>query len=413
MEAVALILHLFSQFLSGVLGDTIQSAFHYGWYWLPPLLAFGLWSAYSYYTLITYIQSIEWVTLEIKLPREILKSPLAMEVVLGAFHQTSDKKLYHRVLQGFVRAWFSLELVSSGGEIHFFIRTPSFFRKLIESNIYSQYPDVEIYDVADYVYSADYTGPDSEYEMWGGEFILTKPDPYPIKTYMDYGLERDPKEEFKNDPITPVIEFLGSIEQGHQIWIQILIQGAKKRYKKKDGTMGDWKDEGEVLINKLMKRDIKPKEGEAKIPTALSSTEETVAKAIARSVSKLGFDCGIRTIYIAKKDEFKPINFVGVIAQFKQFSSVDLNGFKPNNTTSVDYPWQDIFGTRVPRMKRKMLRAYRNRGYFYPPFRRSKPFVLNTEELATIYHFPGGVSETPTFGRIESRRGEPPNNLPL
>ena len=412
MEVVGAVGNLFLEFISGDATRGFRIVAPYAWYWLPPLLAFGLWHAFRTYTLFKYTMATPWVTLEVKLPREILKSPLAMEVVLGAFHQTSDRKWYQRTFKGFIRAWFSLELVSFGGEIHFFIRTPAFFRALVESNIYSQYPNVEIYEVADYVYSADYAGPSSEYEMWGGEFILTKADPYPIKTYVDYGLDRDPKEEFKNDPITPVIEFLGAIKPDHQIWIQILIQAAKKRYKKKDGTMGDWKDEGEELINKLMKRDEKPKEGEFKFPT-LSASEKDVTEAIARSINKLGFDCGIRAIYIAKKDEFKPINFVGLIALFKQFSFTGLNGFKPNNTTSVDYPWLDPFGFRVPRMKRKILRAYRHRGYFYLPFKKSKPFVLNTEELATLYHFPGRVSETPTFSRIESRRGEPPSNLPL
>lgn len=412
MEFVGVVGHLFSKFLSSSVVDALRIALLYAWYWLPPLLAIALWHAFRAYTLFKYVMGIEWVTLEIKLPREIMKSPLAMEVVLGAFHQTSDKKLYHRTLEGFVRAWFSLEIVSFGGEVHFFIRTPKFFRALIESNIYSQYPSIEIHEVPDYVYSVDYKGPQSDYEMWGGEFILTKDDPYPIKTYVDYGLDKDPKEEFKNDPITPIIEFLGSIQPGHQIWIQILIQAAKKRYRKKDGSMGDWKDQGEALINKMMKRDDKPKEGEFKFPV-LSSTEKDVTEAIARSINKLGFDCGIRTIYVAEKDKFKPINFVGLIALFKQFSSVGLNGFKPNNTTGLDYPWQDPFGTRVARLKRKMLRAYRHRGYFYPPFKKSEPFVLNTEELATLYHFPGRVSETPTFGRIESRRGEPPSNLPL
>ncbi len=412
MDFVAVISHLFSEFFSGNATSVVRLMFHYGWYWVPPVLIVGFWNAYRLYTLFQYTSSMEWVLLEIKLPREILKSPLAMEVVLGAFHQTRDATWWTQITTGFRRAWFSLEIASFGGSVHFFIRTPKFFRTLVESNIYSQYPGIEIHEAPDYVYSADYKTPDSKDNMWGGEFILTKDDPYPIKTYVDYGLDRDPKEEFKNDPITPIIEFLGSIKPGHQIWVQILIQAAKKRYRKKDGSLGDWKDQGEDLINKMMKRDEKPKEGEFKF-TVLSSTEKDVTEAIARSINKLGFDCGIRTIYITEKDKFEHINFVGIIALFKQFSSTGLNGFKPNNMTNINYPWQDPFGFRIARMKRKILRAYRHRGYFYPPFKKSKPFVLNTEELATIYHFPGRVSETPTFGRIESRRGEPPSNLPL
>jgi hypothetical protein len=46
------------------------------------------------------------------------------------------------------------------------------------------------------------------------------------------------------------------------------------------------------------------------------------------------------------------------------------------------------------------------------PFK-SPHFVLNTEELATMFHFPGGVAATPTFNRIESRKAEAPTNLPV
>ena len=97
---------------------------------------------------------------------------------------------------------------------------------------------------------------------------------------------------------------------------------------------------------------------------------------------------------------------------FKQYGSNGLNGFKPVNATTFDYPWQDYKNTRMNKKKATLFNAYCARGYFHPPYSR-KPFVLNTEELATIFHFPGSVAETPTFERIESRKGEPPSNLPF
>ena len=421
MEFLEAYNNFFYSFLAKNFFDFIFLILPYIWYWLPPLLAVILWRSFRLYTLIKYLNDIEWVLLEVKLPREISKSPLAMEMALGAFHQTSDITWYQKTLKGLGGVWFWLEIVSIDGDVHFFIRTPKFFRDLIESNIYSQYPEVEIYEVPDYVHLVDYGGKEAKHEIWGTEFRLTKPDPYPIKTYVDYGLDKDPKEEYKNDPITPIIEFLGQQKRGHQIWIQILIQAAKKRYitgrkwflfTQKD----DWKKEGQKLVEEIMKKSQKITSGEGAdfSPFLLSPGERETAAAIERNIAKHGFDCGIRVLYAAPKKEFNPINFVGLIALFKQYSSQGLNGFRPNRSTNVDIPpLQDPFGVRVPRKKRAMLRAYRRRGYFYFPYGLRKPFVLSTEELATIYHFPGKVAETPTFSRIESRRGEPPANLPV
>ena len=59
--------------------------------------------------------------------------------------------------------------------------------------MYSQYPGVEIYEVDDYT-KPFYYDP-NKVSLWAAEFGLTEADPYPIKTYIDYGLDKDPKEE--------------------------------------------------------------------------------------------------------------------------------------------------------------------------------------------------------------------------
>jgi uncharacterized protein (DUF3820 family) len=120
----------------------------------------------------------------------------------------------------------------------------------------------------------------------------------------------------------------------------------------------------------------------------------------------------MRALYIAKKDVFNPLNIGALIGTTKQFSSEGLNGFTPKNLTKFDYPWEDYKGKRMAGMKKDMFNAYRRRSYFYLPYK-EKPFVLNSEELATIYHFPPRVTETPGFVRIESQKSEPPANLPI
>jgi hypothetical protein len=146
---------------------------------------------------------------------------------------------------------------------------------------------------------------------------------------------------------------------------------------------------------------------------SLSKGEQEVVNAIERSINKPGFDAGVRMIYLAKKENFSPIHITGLTGAMKPYNSVSLNGFKVQNGVDVDYVWQDITKTKAITKRRRILEAYRKRGYFYPPFRHKDPIVLTSEELATIYHFPSGVSETPSFKRIESKKAEAPNNLPI
>lgn len=385
------------EFFNGLRQAVIEA--HY--LWLPIILFLIFWKLWVYYIRAYFVSKLDWTILEIKLPREILKGPQAMEVVLNMFHQTRDGSLYEKYWKGFLRAWFSLEIASINGEIHFFVCTQSFFRNLVEAQIYAQYPDVEITEVDDYTKKTFTGGFMKEWNCWGTEFILTGEDAYPIKTYIDYGLHNlMTKEEQKTDPLTAFIEFLGSLKEGEQAWFQILIKATKK----------DWKDEGKKLVEKIMKEAKgEPKEGEIEMGIfKLTPGQTDVIKAIERDVSKLGFDVGIRAMYLARKDIFNMVNAVSLIGLMKQYNALNLNGFKPARYSSVDY----FKNLREPKKKIKILDAFRQRSYFYMPYDRA-PFVLNSEELATIFHFPGRVAETPTFGRIEAKKGEPPPNLPM
>ena len=58
--------------------------------WLPAITAYFAWKFWLYYIRLRYVSKIDWVLLEIKLPREMPKSPQVMEIILSAMHQTSS-----------------------------------------------------------------------------------------------------------------------------------------------------------------------------------------------------------------------------------------------------------------------------------------------------------------------------------
>jgi len=202
-------------------------------YWAPVVLGIMFINLWLRYVRTKWISNINWVMLEIKLPKEIHKTPLAMEVVLNSLYQTPSGQWNEWYFKGRVMNWFSLELVSIEGSVHFFIRTNVMYKNIIEAQIYAQYPTAEVYEVPDYTRYVDYRGKDGDWGLWGLTYGLTKKDAYPIKTYVDYGLDKEGiKEEFKTDPITSTLEFLGSVGKNEQVWIQILVQPTGKRFKK-------------------------------------------------------------------------------------------------------------------------------------------------------------------------------------
>src|SRR3972149_9936701 len=236
--------------------STLTVVFSWFPYWGPILLGYMFWHQWMHYVQGRHMAKINWILLEIKLPKETYKSPLAMEIVLNALYQAATGTWFDKIWRGKVKDWSSLEMVSIEGHIKFFIRTPWIYKNVIEAQLYSQYPDVEIYEVPDYVRYVDYRGKEGDWSLIGAEYGLSKPDPYPIKTYVDYGLDKDPKEEFKIDPLTSIIEYLGSFGRGHQFWLQIIIRAHKGTKKDATGKEYDpeWKHDAEKQIEDILKK---------------------------------------------------------------------------------------------------------------------------------------------------------------
>ncbi len=160
---------------------------------------------------------------------------------------------------------------------------------------------------------------------------------------------------------------------------------------------------------------------------------EDKVKAIKEKLEKLGFDCGIRVVVLSEKkyvslDRFNNLRRASRL-MYRQYSDPDTNRLERDHSTQYDSPFADPTGKALPFIKNRMLNWYRGRVFFHPPFWYSikypgivktffpshnpEPFVLNSQELATIFHFPGQVSQTPTFKRLESRTAKPPTNLPI
>lgn len=425
-----------AEFLTGLFHETIGPLSAQYLVLLSPIFAaifLGIvfWEVWLRYVRMAFFLSLKYTVLELRLPKDTFKSPLAMETVLHAIHNTADGSHYARFWGGEVRPWYSLEIISTEGQVKFLMWTEDRRKSNLKSALYSQYPGIEIYEIPDY--AAEFQWDPNVWKIWAAEFKFLKPDPYPIKTYVDFGLEKDPKEEFKVDPLVHMLEWMGSLRPNEQAWFQFVVRAHKPEQRKPGHLWGKeydkWKDEAEKEVNKILIRDPKTKvsgslekvkiagifEEISKKPT-ISRGEQEIAEAIERSLEKLPFDVCVRGVYIAKRDIFDtPFGIGGVISSMKQFNTEHLNGFRPNGQRWIakfDYPWQDYKNIRRNYLSKHFLMAYRRRSAFYPPYK-SPTLVLNTEELATIYHLPGSVAGTPTLERVPSKKSQAPTNLPI
>ena len=423
--------------MDSALKIALKIVLEYWWIIAPVALFFILKELWLDYVQTKFIDSIKWTLLEIKIPREVQKTPKAMEQVFAGFHGIyKEPNFVDRWFKGKIQRWFSLEIIGKGGNIHFLIRTPEEFRNLVEAQFYAQYPDAEITEVEDYTAALPSNIPSKDYDVWGTELILTQKDAYPIRTY-PYFFE-ETKEEERIDPLASLSEVLSHLSPGEHIWIQILVRPADEK----------WKDEGEKLVEKLIGKKVAvtkrgmvleeahgwfeamketlhelffgaltPAYKEERKEQTLESLmlyltpgQRDVVEAIEKNIAKLGLETVIRFAYWAKSDIFSKANTAAIIGTFKQFNTQNLNGFKPNGKikTSIDY---FLKKRREFYRKVNILNNYKKR-YFPQRSFSKRGFVFNIEELATIYHIPGRIVETKAMPRIEAKKGGPPPSLP-
>lgn len=415
------------------------------WWWLP--IPFILWPQFKFYWLwwkndLWYGKKIKPILLEIKIPKEVLKPIRAMEMVMGGLWQClfAPPNWWEKWIDGEFQLGFTLEIVSIDGEAHFYIRLPEHARAPVEAVIYSQYPEAEISLAEDYAKKVPQSIPNNKWNMWGTDYRFLKKDAYPIKTYKDFETEHEAKEEKRIDPLSILLEAMAKLKRGEQIWVQIKITPITNEER-------PWLDEAKKIRDELARRISKPKQRKSILLEAIeflltgvmpeeskSETKEllppemkltpgereTITK-VEEKMAKPAFATSIRWIYLGEREVYYQPNLRLPMVYFSSFSTSNCNsivpwGGKEGTITKIPKVWwiiPNFFVTRKLYLrKRQLFRRYVAR--VSPKFPKSGgTFVMNVEELATIYHFPGKTSASaPSFERIESKKGEAPPGLP-
>lgn len=398
------------------------------WIILPVILGKLFWGAWRFYLARNAVENMSWVMLRIRVPQDVMKSPKSMEQVFAAVHGTYSfgLRLYQKYWNGEMEQWTSFEIMADRNGPQFFIRVVSSYAEMMKSAVYGQYPDAEIEEADDYVKKFPAVLPNALFDLEGGDFILGGNNALPIRTYEYF---ESKEEEEKIDTIATLMEALSHHTGDETTWIQVIIrpvgrdtsdwvkQAIRYRDEKVISTEGKKPSGWEYikaffsnLISGVFGAESKwPEEKKPEKQKLMDLTEATKAKieAIDRKISKIAFEGAIRWIYIDRVGVLNTEKTRGITAWAKQFVDENLNGLKPHlpSYTPVN---------RYPYKKRK--RYIKKIMIYENAVRRRFPravSIFNTEELATLYHFPTAWVKAPMMGRVEAKKGTPPSQLPV
>ena len=357
------------------------------WYvWLPIVLILGF-LTWRNWRKVEAAMDVEADLLVLEIPKTNDKKELAAEQLFASLHGILRDKAELKA-NGGIQEHLSFEIASVNGQIRFYAWVPRTLRSFVESQIYSQYPTVQIYDAEE-----DYVAHERQHDVvHTAEITLTDNEMLPIKTF----------QSFEVDPLAGITGTLAKLETtGDEIWVQMLVRpiadswhkeserwvkAVKGNTKSTSGTALTWIA---GVINALAK----PPEDSPKTTIAkeLSERDKTRVSEAEKKATKLGYQVKIRIAYLGESTTSARQYMQAIVGTFKQFNSTNLNGFK---VTGASFRKED-------------LAKYRQR-----TFGRGA-YILNIEELASVFHLPHTNVETPNIVWASSKTAEPPAKLPI
>ena len=361
-------------------------------FWIP-VVGILVFLTYRNYKKLNKLKvlNVDSVLLMLEIPRTNDKQELAAEQLFASLHGILRDKQELRNSGG-VQEHLSFEIVSTAGQIRFFVWVPKVLQSFVEGQIYAQCPTVQIYKMDD-----DYVDDRSRYPIsYMTELGLTDVDALPIKTF----------DSFEVDPLAGITGTLAKLDpdRTEEMWIQILARPIPDEWHK--DTTDKWVSQVKSGKKPLVSTGLdwtwfieaigalfRPPAGgtNSEVKVELSERAKTQIAKAEEKATKLGYDVKIRLAYLGQSETDAKLNMQALVGTFKQYNSTSINGFK------------QLSGT----FDKKALDAYKTRQFA------EKGFILNISELASVYHLPHTSVETPNIVWANAKTAEPPAQLPV
>ncbi|MFA5158395.1 MAG: type IV secretory system conjugative DNA transfer family protein [Patescibacteria group bacterium] len=387
------------------------------WWWFLIIIA----AAVGIYFLYRYIQRAvlyyyqlqkteKWVMLKVSIAKErfaeekdqrmdFRELAAVIEPFLANIESLFDPKIKQKIAG---QDHISLEIISKQGLVFFYIGTPEVFKDAIEKNILAQYPDAIVEEDKDRGYSIF---KDTKGEIAAANLRLLKKFFFPIKTY----------RYLEFDPLNGIINALSKLGKEQNAALQILIRPtdntwrfavdkvAKNVQAGKSGSyysssfnrrMGEsffkfLGDVGKSAAGKSLTEEDKDKQMQNQF--RLNPIQEQQLKLLAEKGAKTGFDTQVRLVVVSPTAEKAKETLKTIFSSFSQFFAPDNNGFKMK---------------KAKRLRETVA------NYIYRIYGREPRMLLNTEEVASLFHLPNRYMEAPNIAWVYSKKESPPPQLP-
>lgn len=361
------------------------------WYiWMPAVVVL-IYLTWRNNQSVAVVKNTESVLLILEIPKANDKSELAAEQMFASLHGIlrDAKELKEN---GGYQEHLSFEIASVAGRIRFYVWTPKALQSFVEGQIYSQYPTVQISEAPE-----DYVSHERQHSVvYTGEIVPSANEFLPIRTF----------QSFEVDPLAGITGTLAKLEDsGEELWIQILVRPVADNWHKEserwigkvkagttNGLFGDFNFDFKWFLQIIMSLWQPPEAGTGTATAKeVSDRDKTRIAEAEKKATKLGYQVKIRLAYLGDSQTNAKLRMQALVGTFKQFNSTNLNGFKMANDS-----------IKKEDLAKYKARLFADRGY-----------LLNIEEVASVYHLPHTNVETPNIVWASTKTAEPPAKLPV
>lgn len=287
----------------------------------------------------------------------------------------------------------SFEIVSDDETISFYVATPRYLRQFIEQQVQGQYPQAHIEEVEDY----NIFHPQGF--ALGALLTFTRESYFPIKTY----------QETESDPLNAMLTALAQLPPEDGAAIQFTIRSAKKGWNEIGRKIASEMRQGKPLkeakkaisgnpftgvVSELLSQVTQKDDqlGGQKQHYTLSPLEEEMVKRIETKSSKATLQATVRVVVSAKNRNMAQTYLDNILGGFGQYNI---------------YEYGNSFKKIQPRNQARLIQDF-----IFRNFTTKGSITVNTEEMASLYHFPLPQTETANIEWLEAKRAPAPLTIP-